>query len=79
MVAIVSPDGHCVFVNAAFENVLGLSRRSVLRGSVSTGSSTPQVFRDTVAAVSRNDFSTSRLEAQLRRPGGARRHRSRCM
>src|SRR5205814_2125647 len=32
MVAIVQPDGRCVFANAAFEHVLGLSRRSVLRG-----------------------------------------------
>ncbi len=70
MVAIVSPQGQCIFVNAAFENVLGLSRRSVLRGSVFDWIVDPQVFRETVAAVSRNDFSTSRLEAQLRRPGG---------
>ena len=69
MVAVVSPDGHCVFVNAAFENVLGLSRRSVLRGSVFDWIVDAHVFRDTVAAVSRNEFSTSRLEAHLRRPG----------
>jgi two-component system nitrogen regulation sensor histidine kinase GlnL len=69
MVAIVNRDGQCQFVNAAFENVLGLSRRSVLRGSVYDWIVDAQVFRDTVAAVSRNDFSTSRLEAQLRRPG----------
>ncbi len=71
MVAIVNPEGRCVFVNAAFENVLGLSRRSVLRGSVFDWIVDAQVFRDTVAAVSRNDFSTSRLEAQLRRPTAA--------
>jgi two-component system nitrogen regulation sensor histidine kinase GlnL len=71
MVAIVNPSGRCIFVNAAFENVLGLSRRSVLRGSVFDWIVDAQVFRDTVAAVSRNDFSTSRLEAQLRRPGAA--------
>ena len=69
MVAIVSPEGRCVFVNAAFENVLGLSKKSVLRGSVFDWIVDAQVFRDTVAAVSRNDFSTSRFEANLRRPG----------
>ena len=73
MVAIVSPEGQCIFVNAAFENVLGLSRRSVLRGSVFDWFVEARVFRDTVAAISRNDFSTSRLEAQLRRPGGGAR------
>ena len=69
MVAIVDPHGHCVFVNAAFEEFLGLSRRSVLRGSVFDWIVEPQVFRETIAAVSRNDFSTSRLEAHLRRQG----------
>jgi two-component system nitrogen regulation sensor histidine kinase GlnL len=69
MVAIVDPHGHCVFVNAAFEEFLGLSRRSVLRGSVFDWIVEPQVFRETIAAVSRNDFSTSRLEALLRRQG----------
>jgi nitrogen-specific signal transduction histidine kinase len=32
MVAVVEPDGACRFVNAAFEQVFGLSRRSVTRG-----------------------------------------------
>ena len=71
MVAIVNPQGQCVFVNAAFENVLGLSRRSVLRGSVFDWIVDAKAFRDTVAAVSRNDFSTSRFEAHLRRPSTA--------
>ena len=68
MVAIVHPDGRCVFANAAFEHVLGLSRRSVLRGSLFDWFIDPQPLRDTVAAVVRNDYSTSRLEAQLKRP-----------
>ena len=42
---MVAPDGPCVFANASFENVLGLSRRSVLRGSACwTHSSMPSVF-----------------------------------
>ena len=68
MVAIVQPDGRCLFANAAFEHVLGLSRRSVLRGSLFDWFVDPQALRDTVAAVVRNDYATSRLEAQLRRP-----------
>jgi two-component system nitrogen regulation sensor histidine kinase GlnL len=68
MVAIVNADGRCVFANAAFENVLGLSRRSVLRGSLFDWFADPQQLRDTVAAVVRNDYATSRLEAQLKRP-----------
>jgi two-component system nitrogen regulation sensor histidine kinase GlnL len=69
MVAVIGVDGHCAFANASFESVLGLSRRSVLRGSLFDWFADADRLRDTVAAVFRNDFSTSRLEALLRRPG----------
>jgi two-component system nitrogen regulation sensor histidine kinase GlnL len=68
MVAVVHREGHCLFANAAFEHVLGLSRRSVLRGSLFDWFVDVTVVRDTVAAVARNDFATSRFEALLRRP-----------
>jgi two-component system, NtrC family, nitrogen regulation sensor histidine kinase GlnL len=69
MVAVVSESGQCVFANASFESVLGLSRRSVQRGSIFDWFVDAQRLRETVLAVSRNEFSTSRLEALLRRPG----------
>jgi two-component system nitrogen regulation sensor histidine kinase GlnL len=69
LVAVVSPQGECVFVNAAFETVLGLSRRSVLRSSVFDWFVDGRMLRETVAAVLRNEFATSRLVAQLRRTG----------
>ena len=69
MVAIVQADGRCLFANAAFESVLGLSRRSVLRGSLFDWFVDARGVSDTVAAVARNDFSTSRFAALLRRPG----------
>ncbi|WP_298833052.1 nitrogen regulation protein NR(II) [uncultured Piscinibacter sp.] len=68
MVAVVSPEGHCIFANASFENVLGLSRRSVQRGSLFDWFVDADMLRETVAAVARNEFSTSRMEALLRRP-----------
>ena len=68
MVAIVHRDGDCLFANASFENVLGLSRRNVLRGSWFEWFVEAQLVRDTVAAVARNDFATSRFDGQLRRP-----------
>ncbi len=68
MVAVVGRDGRCVFANAAFESVLGLSRSSVQRGSMFDWFVDSQRLRDTLVAVIRNDFSVSRLEAQLRRP-----------
>jgi two-component system nitrogen regulation sensor histidine kinase GlnL len=69
MVAIVDIDGRCVFANASFESVLGLSRRSVQRGLVFDWFVDSQRLQDTVVAVSRNEYATSRLEAHLRRPG----------
>ncbi len=69
MVAVVSPDGHCVFANASFESVLGLSRRSVQRAPLFQWFVDADTLRETVAAVSRNEFSTSRMETLLRRPG----------
>ena len=71
MAAVISADGRFVFANAAFENVLGLSRSSVLRGSLFDWFVESQRLRDTVAAVLRNDFAVSRLEAQLRRPSAS--------
>ncbi|EWS54605.1 Nitrogen regulation protein NR(II) [Methylibium sp. T29] len=68
MVAVVQPDGRCLFANAAFENVLGLSRRNVLRRDWFEWFVDPSLLRDTVAAVACNEFSTSRLDAQLKRP-----------
>jgi two-component system nitrogen regulation sensor histidine kinase GlnL len=71
MVALVHADGTCLFVNSAFENVLGLSRRSMLRGSLFDWMVEPATLRDVVGAVLRNEFSISRFEAQLRRPPGS--------
>ena len=68
LVAVVQPDGHCVFANAAFGDVLGWSSRSRLRGSLYDWFIDAQPVRDTVAAVLRNDFSSSRFDALLRRP-----------
>ena len=68
MVAVVRPNGHCVFANASFGHVLGWSSRSVLRDSLFDGFVDAQIVRDTVAALVRNEFSSSRFEAALRRP-----------
>lgn len=68
MVAIVQADGRCVFANAAFEHVLGLSRRSVLRGSLFDWFVDPGPLRDTICAVVRNEYATSRMQALLKRP-----------
>jgi two-component system nitrogen regulation sensor histidine kinase GlnL len=67
MVAVVEPDGLCLFANAAFEEVLGLSRRSVMRESIFDWFVDALLLRDIVGAVARNEFATSRLQAELKR------------
>jgi len=67
MVAVIEADGQCLFANAAFEEVLGLSRRSVLRESIFDWFVDPAVLQDIVRGVAANEFRTSRLQAQLKR------------
>ncbi|HEX4232861.1 MAG TPA: nitrogen regulation protein NR(II) [Caldimonas sp.] len=71
MVAIVTPEGECEFANTSFENVLGLSRRSMSKSPFFDWFVEPGALRETVAAVSNNAFSTSRLEAALKRPSSS--------
>ena len=71
MVAIVTPEGECEFANSSFEAALGLSRRSLSRGVFFDWFVDAQRLRDTVAAVTDNAFSTSRLEALLKRPSAS--------
>jgi two-component system nitrogen regulation sensor histidine kinase GlnL len=67
MVAVIEPDGQCLFANAAFEEELGLSRRSVLRESIFDWFEEPVLLQDIVGAVAANEYATSRLEARLKR------------
>ncbi len=67
MVAVIEPDGQCLFANVAFEEELGLSRRSVLRESLFDWFEDATLLRDVVRAVAANEYATSRLEARLKR------------
>jgi two-component system nitrogen regulation sensor histidine kinase GlnL len=69
MVAVLDAQGQCLFANAAFESVLGVSRRQVLKASFYEWFEHPQPLAETVAAVGANVFATSRLQAQLKRSG----------
>ncbi|MCK6425269.1 MAG: ATP-binding protein [Burkholderiaceae bacterium] len=68
MVAVLAPDGRCLFVNAACENLLGLPRRSLQRSRVFDWVVEPAALQANFAAVVANEYSTVRLEALLRRP-----------
>ncbi|MBT9491058.1 MAG: PAS domain-containing sensor histidine kinase [Paucibacter sp.] len=67
MVAVVRPDGECLFANAAFENVMRLSRRAVERSNLYDWFVDAGRLSDTVTGVARNAYSSSRFDALLRR------------
>jgi len=67
MVALIEPSGRCLFVNAAFEEVLGLSRRSLFDDSIFDWFVEPAVLQEVVSGVANNEYATSRLQSELRR------------
>ncbi|OGB07466.1 MAG: PAS domain-containing sensor histidine kinase [Burkholderiales bacterium RIFCSPHIGHO2_12_FULL_69_20] len=67
MVAVLQPDGTLLFVNAMFEDVAGLSRRTLMRSSLFDWFVDAHQLRETVAAVRRNEIATGRFESVMRR------------
>ena len=67
MVGVVRPDGSLLFVNAMFENVAGLSRRTLMRSSLFDWFADNQQLRDTLSAVCRNEIATGRFDGVMRR------------
>ncbi len=67
MVAMVNPQGQCLLANTMLENVLGSSRRSLLRSNALDWLEDPLPLRDTLRAVAGNEVSTGRFDAQLKR------------
>ena len=67
LVAVVEPDGRCLFANAELEAVVGLSRRMLTRGSVYDWFADPAALSEAIAAVSRNEFSARRFEGAVKR------------
>jgi two-component system nitrogen regulation sensor histidine kinase GlnL len=66
MVALASPEGRCVFANSAFENAVGVSRRTLQRGSLFDWLADAAQLRETLWLVARNQVATSRFDAHLR-------------
>ena len=67
MVGVVAPDGQLLFVNAKFETVAGLSRRTLVRGNLYDWVVDTRQLRETIAAVCRNEIATGRFDAVMRR------------
>ncbi len=72
MVAVVRPDGRFLLVNATFENMAGLSRRTLMRGNVLDWLVDPAPMREALRLTATNEVASGRFEALMRRqPLGA--------
>lgn len=69
MVAVAHADGRCIEANSTLENVLGLSRRTLQRGSVLDWLVDPSQLRDTLGMVARNEVAVGRFDATMKRHG----------
>ncbi len=69
LVAIVHDDGIVVYANAALEDALGMSRRSIEDSSLAEHFSEPQVLLSALGGLRDNEFAALRYDAWLRRPG----------
>ncbi|MBL8286969.1 MAG: PAS domain-containing protein [Rubrivivax sp.] len=69
MVAVVRPDGRCLFANAALENAIGVSRRSLLRSNAFEWLADSAPLAEHAQRVAANHVATSRFDALLRRHG----------
>ena len=67
MVALAAPDGRCLMANSALENVVGVSRRTLRRGSVCDLLTDPTQLRETLWLVAGNQVATSRFDAHMKR------------
>ncbi len=67
MVAVVDRTGRFLYANACYEDVVGVSRRSLLRGSLLDWLLDPMSLQESLESVARHEFATGRFEAQLRR------------
>ncbi len=67
MVCVVRPDGQCLLVNATLENMMGLSRRALVRGNVLEWMVAPAALRDALRLVADNEVASGRFDAHMRR------------
>ena len=68
LVAVIDArGGRCLFVNAALENAVGVSRRTLLRGSVLDIVADPSAFDSAMGRVASGEVASARFDALLRR------------
>ena len=65
--AVLDVQGRAQYSNAALEQALGFSRRTVLDADSSQFFTDPSLLREAIVSVSRKQFGELRFEARLRR------------
>jgi two-component system nitrogen regulation sensor histidine kinase GlnL len=68
LVAIVDGDGSVLFANAALEDALGTSRRTIEGSDFAQNFTEPFALDNALIGVGGNDFATLRYDAWLKRP-----------
>ncbi len=68
LVAVVRTDGVVVFANAALEDVMGVSRRTIEGSALASYFSETQSFESALQGAQTHAFATMRYDAHLRRP-----------
>ena len=69
LVLVVQADDRVLFANASFEDVMGLSRRSLHGANAAELFVDAQAIRQAIAGARRHDFSALRFDDQLKRQG----------
>ena len=67
MVAVARPDGRCLMVNSTLENMMGASRRTLMRGSVLDWLTDPTPLREALRLVADNEVASGRFDATMKR------------
>ena len=69
LVAVVSAEGRVLFVNAALEDALGTSRRSITGLPLQSSFTEPALLETASSGARDNEFATLRYDAWLKRSG----------
>lgn len=69
LVAVVNGAGEVIFSNAALEDALGLSRRTIVGSRVADIFTEPTQLQNALAGATSNEFAAMRYDALLKRAG----------
>ncbi|MCV0438090.1 MAG: PAS domain-containing protein [Hydrogenophaga sp.] len=67
LVAVVDPDGRVLYANAALEDALGMSRRSITGSMLQDCFTEPALLENALQGASGNQFAALRYDAWLKR------------